>query len=404
MAQDINPELLARLENYKIYKDVFVRQYGEKKKAQRIAARIRNKEPNIAIGVAGEMKVVSPGELRNIRQRELQDVFGTQQSSQLSQKIKQDKVLGSQRAMAEAEKLKAQIAAQAQVQAQTQVAQSSSVSGVPKKASSLRVGQQKITYKEVRTAEGKLSGFQKMIGNVKSDFLPFDPNVASIPMSPEYLDLFATQKVQTPKGNAAFRVKTGKTVEFEGRSYKGGQFVHPGVAYIDQLRGRILGGTKLTSQERIWMEENLPADFEEKVLASRAKAGIADPNSFANVDMNAMKKQWMMEDAEIQKGARQRIYDKQRMARAEAQAIQERAERVQAVLTSDLKPQNEYRTFKALDEAAERALETTNKAPIAKRTVEKLMQSHTLAAGVAAGGLGLIYAANRLRAEREVGR
>lgn len=98
--------------------------------------------------------------------------------------------------------------------------------------------------------------------------------------------------------------------------------------------------------------------------------------------------------------------DKQRKLAADA-ANRERLateRRIQAVLTADVKPQNEYKIYQQLDEAAERALETTNKAPIAKRTMEKLMQSHTLAAGVAAGGLGLIYASNRLRAEREVGR
>lgn len=98
--------------------------------------------------------------------------------------------------------------------------------------------------------------------------------------------------------------------------------------------------------------------------------------------------------------------DKQQKLAADA-ANKERLateRRIQAVLTADVKPQNEYKIYQQLDEAAERAIETTNKAPIAKRTVEKLMESHTLAAGVAAGGLGLIYAANRLRAERQVGR
>lgn len=107
----------------------------------------------------------------------------------------------------------------------------------------------------------------------------------------------------------------------------------------------------------------------------------------------AEKQQMMIDDEAIQKGVRQR----ENLAAATEQ-------RIKAVLAGDVKPQNEYKLYQQLDQAAERALETTNKAPIAKRTVEKLMESHTLAAGVAAGGLGLLYAANRLRAERQVGR
>lgn len=126
----------------------------------------------------------------------------------------------------------------------------------------------------------------------------------------------------------------------------------------------------------------------------------------------ADKQAMMVDDEIIQKGVRQRAFqidkeaDKQQKLAADA-ANKERLateRRIQAVLTADVKPQNEYKIYQQLDEAAERAIETTNKAPIAKRTVEKLMESHTLAAGVAAGGLGLIYAANRLRAERQVGR
>lgn len=65
MPQDmsgINPDLLARLEHHKkgkFYQDIFGTQYQEKRKAQRASARIRSREPNIAIGVAGEMNILS---------------------------------------------------------------------------------------------------------------------------------------------------------------------------------------------------------------------------------------------------------------------------------------------------------------------------------------------------------
>jgi hypothetical protein len=54
--------------------------------------------------------------------------------------------------------------------------------------------------------------------------------------------------------------------------------------------------------------------------------------------------------------------------------------------------------------AAEQAEEVVRKAPISRRTMEKMMSSNMLAAGVAAGGLGILYASNKMRGEREVGR
>ena len=54
--------------------------------------------------------------------------------------------------------------------------------------------------------------------------------------------------------------------------------------------------------------------------------------------------------------------------------------------------------------AMEQAEEVIHKAPISKRTMEKIMSSHSTAAAVAAGGLGLIYVSNKIRGEREVGR
>jgi hypothetical protein len=87
-----------------------------------------------------------------------------------------------------------------------------------------------------------------------------------------------------------------------------------------------------------------------------------------------------------------------------AKAERKKAERVQAVLTSNRQPQGQREVFQSFAPAAEQAEEVVRKAPISKRTMEKMMSSNMLAAGVAAGGLGLIYASNRMRAEREVGR
>lgn len=53
--------------------------------------------------------------------------------------------------------------------------------------------------------------------------------------------------------------------------------------------------------------------------------------------------------------------------------------------------------------AAEQSVtKVINKKPISSRTIQKLMSSHTVAAGVAAGGLGLLYA-NKRRGENQVG-
>lgn len=55
-----------------------------------------------------------------------------------------------------------------------------------------------------------------------------------------------------------------------------------------------------------------------------------------------------------------------------------------------------------IDATEQSVTKVINKKPISSRTVQKLMSSHTLAAGVAAGGLGLLYA-NKRRGERQVG-
>lgn len=81
-----------------------------------------------------------------------------------------------------------------------------------------------------------------------------------------------------------------------------------------------------------------------------------------------------------------------------------KAERVQAVISRGSSTVGETIIPSQLAPAAEQAEEVVRKAPISKRTMEKMMSSNMLAAGVAAGGLGLIYASNRMRGEREVGR
>jgi hypothetical protein len=87
-----------------------------------------------------------------------------------------------------------------------------------------------------------------------------------------------------------------------------------------------------------------------------------------------------------------------------AKAERKKAERVQAVISRGSSEVGETIIPSRLAPAAEQAEEVVRKAPISKRTMEKMMSSNMLAAGVAAGGLGLLYASNKMRAEREVGR
>jgi len=56
-----------------------------------------------------------------------------------------------------------------------------------------------------------------------------------------------------------------------------------------------------------------------------------------------------------------------------------------------------------LDDSAQAINKVTSKKPISARTVQKLMSSHSLSAGVVAGGLGLLYGINRRRGEQQVG-
>jgi hypothetical protein len=103
----------------------------------------------------------------------------------------------------------------------------------------------------------------------------------------------------------------------------------------------------------------------------------------------ADKQAMMVDDEKIQTAAR--------LAR-------EKAEKVQAVISRGSSTVGETILHSPMAPAAEQAKEVVRKAPISKRTMEKMMSSNMLAAGVAAGGLGLLYASNKMRAEREVGR
>jgi len=113
--------------------------------------------------------------------------------------------------------------------------------------------------------------------------------------------------------------------------------------------------------------------------------------------LNLADKQAMMVDHE-------KIQTAARLAREEERLAPIRAERVQAVINRGSSQVGETIFHSPLAPAAEQAEEVVRKAPISRRTMEKMMSSNMLAAGVAAGGLGLLYASNKIRGEREVGR
>jgi len=110
----------------------------------------------------------------------------------------------------------------------------------------------------------------------------------------------------------------------------------------------------------------------------------------------ADKQAMMVDDEKIQTAAR--------LAREEERLAPIRAERVQAVINRGRSEVGETILQSPFVPAAEQAEEVVRKAPISRRTMEKMMSSNMLAAGVAAGGLGLLYASNKIRGEREVGR
>ena len=496
---NINPDLLARLERHKGYRDVFVRQYAEKKKDQRMAARIRSKEPNIAIGVAGEMNIVSPSELRNIRQRELQDVFGPQQSSQLSKKIKQDKVLGTQRAKAEAERLKAQQAAQQVTQPKTV-----SSSGAKKTKSSLKTG--KITRTEAiyvnpvtRQQEGRL----EFVGNRKGKLKPGQTREGSIDTrvlagqtvyvdgAPSYSRRY-TPTIDAPTYEAYGSISDGspkkigmseeeateyisKRVDLDGgtlarnKSLPGfGQgvkdIVDQGILSKEEVSKivqskNVLELTPNAGQvaDTLDLEELYRLSYGQALSASQQGVGMGKGEQIKiGRAIGLGEKQTMMVDHEnlvrghnaalkelydadraqkiadhaknrqdlnelFQADKKQKLADyatnreniqaakvaerEQRIAADNlAKAERKKAERVQAVISRGSSTVGETIIPSQLAPAAEQAEEVVRKAPISRRTMEKMMSSNMLAAGVAAGGLGLIYASNRMRAEREVGR
>lgn len=91
-------------------------------------------------------------------------------------------------------------------------------------------------------------------------------------------------------------------------------------------------------------------------------------------------------------------YQRAAQAGMGAAAIPDDATQVAAQISSAMSSSENM-----IDATEQSVTKVINKKPISSRTVQKLMSSHTLAAGVAAGGLGLLYA-NKRRGESQVGR
>jgi hypothetical protein len=517
MPQDmsnINPDLLARLEHHKkgkFYQDIFGTQYQEKRKAQRASARIASKEPNIAIGVAGEMNIVSPGQLRQLRQRELQDVFGPQQSSQLSKKIKEDKLLGTQRARAQMEKIKAE-------QAAKQVTQPTTVSssGATKTQSTLKSGKGVVTSEPIyinpvtrkrvekpefvgnrkgrlkvgQTREGSMDTLRKVGFEISIDGVPVRSSLYNPTIDAPKYEVYGSvsdgsmKKTGMSHGEAvdyiSKRVRNdggtvGNTRSLYGFDEQVKKFIDDGIVsqgdVIDILKGknqanefgRVLPRSsgagivsppgQLTGMGNIidlpknaqrlitslGLEDDMRLSYGEALLQSSridqqgghlstgrqtqigGRANLADKQAMMVDHENLVKghnaalKELYDADKQqkIAAGAKNRQdlidlkeADKQqklaadRLAKAEAKT----AKKVQAVISQGSSEVGETILQSPFVPAAEQAEEVVRKAPISRRTMEKMMSSNMLAAGVAAGGLGLIYASNRMRGEREVGR
>ena len=75
-----------------------------------------------------------------------------------------------------------------------------------------------------------------------------------------------------------------------------------------------------------------------------------------------------------------------------------RATEVSAQVSSNM--ENVTNVIPALEQEVSQVI---TKKPIARKTAQRLFQSHSLSAGIAAGGLALVYAANRMRGEQQVG-
>ena len=145
---------------------------------------------------------------------------------------------------------------------------------------------------------------------------------------------------------------------------------------------RLSYGEALLQSSRMDQQGGNLSTGKQKQLGRRA--GLAD------------KQAMMVDDEKIQTAAR--------LAREEERLAPIRAERVQAVINRGRSEVGETILHSPLAPAMEQAEEVIRKAPISKRTMEKIMSSHTIAAGVAAGGLGLLYASNKIKGERQVGR
>jgi len=299
-----------------------------------------------------------------------------------------------------------------------------SSSGAAKTQSTLKTGKQKTRWKPVYE-NGKLIGHQQTIDGVKKAYLPFDADVASMPRSPAYDAAFNVESTpgksklnihfQNVEGPNQFRVKAGRTVEFGGKTYKGGQFVPTQAGLVDSIIGRASQGAKLFASEKSFLEENYPANFLDNELRKRIPSL---PKQIKPSVTFQAGEQIRQDQEEARKAARlangeQRIADRARN-RESAQAVEsaenlakaerKTAERVQAVISRGSSEVGETIIPSRLAPAAEQAEEVVRKAPISRRTMEKMMSSNMLAAGVAAGGLGLLYASNKIRGEREVGR
>jgi cell pole-organizing protein PopZ len=137
----------------------------------------------------------------------------------------------------------------------------------------------------------------------------------------------------------------------------------------------------------------MPPNFIERTLQSRtATGGMPNPQSFANV--KNPQKMFAIDDRTRMREVNARV--------AAAKATEQKA---QAVLSSGyIDPAAKTSYAKLTPSAVDEVSKVTQKKALSLRTMERLMSSHTLAAGVAAGGLGIMYAFNRRRGEEQVGR
>lgn len=122
--------------------------------------------------------------------------------------------------------------------------------------------------------------------------------------------------------------------------------------------------------------------------ATRLPTGTPDPNSLANVNMNRVKKDWMLED--------------ERMLYEGGQAGP-RPYRLKTDYGFGEVRQGKIIRTDMSNIGKEQAVEAVKKAPISAKTAARSMNAYMLAAGVAAGGLGVLYGFNRQRAEQQVG-